>query len=209
MRAHDPGAPPDAAFNFVLATLVSMSDPGLTILPTHRLVHSYSRMTGAELRQALVPYFDVQPVADRAALEAGLAAAVPEHPRFGFYDGGHVLLTLRSLDVMVELVPNRARVWRALDVAILHEIIIHHIMQMTWESVASQEHIRYLRDPGPGYAAVRAGEADFLFVLNPTRVEQVRACAEAGEMMPQKSTDFYPKVIGGLVALPLTGSIGA
>lgn len=207
MRAAHPEAPANAAFNYALATFVSMSDPGLVILPTHRLIHSYTRMTATELLVALEPYFVVAPVADRAALEAGLRAATAEHPRFGFYDGRYHLLTLRTLDAMAQLVPDRAPSWRALDVAILHELILEHVMGLTKESVARKENLDYLRDPEPGYQAVAEGRANFLFLLNGTRMDHVRACTEAGEKMPQKSTDFYPKVISGLVSLPLTETI--
>ncbi len=207
MRAQHPDAPATAAFNYTLATFVSMSDPGLVILPTHRLIHSYDKLDGPALLKSLEPYFDVQPVANRAALEAGLAAAVPEHPRYGFYDGDYALLTLKSLDAMAKLVPDRDPSWRALDVAVLHELIIEHVMGLSKESVARKENLNYLRDPNPGYEAVEKGEANFLFLLNGTRMEHVRACTAADEKMPQKSTDFYPKIVSGLVALPLHDEI--
>lgn len=207
MRAQHPEAPPTAAFNYGLVTFVSMSDPGLVILPTHRLIHSYTRMDSRALLTALQPYFEVQAMPDRETMEAALAQATPEHPRFGFYDGSYTLLTLKTLETMDTLVPDRAPSWRALDVAILHELVLEHVMGLTKESVARKENLDYLRDPQPGYVRVDAGEANFLFLLNGTRMEHVRACTEAGEKMPQKSTDFYPKVISGLVALPLTGEI--
>ncbi len=207
MRAQHPDAPAEAAFNYALATFVSMSDPGLVILPTHRLIHSYTAMDSTAVLEALRPYFDVQPVVNRAALEAGLAQATPEQPRFGFYDGAYTLLTLKSLDAMAALVPERAPSWRALDVAVLHELILEHVMGLSKESVARKENLDYLRDPNSGYAAVDASRANFLFLLNGTRMEHVRACTEAGEKMPQKSTDFYPKVLSGLVALPLYDEI--
>jgi len=203
MRAQHPDAPANAAFNYGLVTFVSMSDPGLVILPTHRLIYGYTRMDSKALLQALTPYFEVQPLANREALEAGLAAATPAQPRFGFYDGSYVLLTLKTLASMAQLVPERAPSWRALDVAVLHELIIEHVMGLSKESVARKENLEYLRDPNPGFERVDRGEANFLFLLNGTRMEHVRACTEAGEKMPQKSTDFYPKIISGLVSLPL------
>ena len=207
MREQHPDAPADAAFNYVMATFVSMSDPGLVILPTHRLIHSYNKMSGKAVLQALARYFDIQPQADREAVEAALAEATPEHPRYGFYDGDYALLTLKSLDVMADRVPERAPSWRALDVAVLHELVLEHAMGLSKESVARKENLDYLRDPVPGLEAVDAGEADFLFLLNGTRMEHVRACTQAGEKMPQKSTDFYPKIVSGLVALPLHDKI--
>lgn len=203
MRRLHPDAPAEAAFNYALVTFVSMSDPGLVVLPTHRLIHSYTAMDGKALLKAVAPYFTVKRVANRAALEARLVAATPDHPRFGFYDGDCALLTLKSLDAMAELLPDRDENWRALDVAVLHEIVIERVMGLSKASVAQRENLTYLRDPSPGYEAVDNGDANFLFLLNATRIEQVRACTGAGERMPQKSTDFFPKVISGTVALPV------
>lgn len=200
------GAAP-AAWNHALVTLVSMSDPGLVILPTHRLVHSYARMTGAQLLAAVAPFFEVARLDGDAALQSALAGAQPERPRFGFYDGGHAVLTLRSPDAMAALAADRAPAWRSLDVSVLHRIILETALGLSPDSIARQENIRYLRDAAPGRAAVDRGEADFLFILNPTRMDQVRACAEAGEIMPQKSTDFYPKILSGWVSLPLSGAL--
>ncbi len=207
MRRRLPDRPATAAFNYVMATFVSMSDPGLVILPTHRLIHDYDKMDGAALKEALQPYFEVTELPDRESLFAQMAEATPEQPRFGFYDGRYTLLTLKSLETMAELVPDRDPNWRALDVAVLHEVIIEHVMGLSKESVARKENLDYLRDPTPGYEAVDRGAANFLFLLNPTRMAHVRACTGAGEKMPQKSTDFYPKIVSGLVALPLHDEI--
>jgi len=199
MREKYPDAPANAGFNYRMVTLVSMEDPGLVILPTHRLIHSYGRMDGAAALQRAKDYFDVTPVADRTALEAALAQAQPSHPRFGFYDGTYAVLTLQDAAVMERALPDRAPVWRLLDVSVLHELFIERVLDIDQAAVERKENIEYLRDPQMGYDAVDQGEAEFLLVMNPTRMEQVRACTAAGEKMPQKSTDFYPKVISGLV----------
>jgi uncharacterized protein (DUF1015 family) len=203
MRQQHPDAPANAAFNFTLVTLVSMSDPGLVILPTHRLVHSYGRMKGAEALERAKEYFEVTPVADRTAMEEMLRAADPLHPRFGFYDGAYAVLTLRDPTIMERILPDRAPDWRLLDVVVLHELFIERVLGIDKGAVERKENLDYLRDPSPGYAAVDRGQAQFLVIMNPTRMEQVRACTAAGEKMPQKSTDFYPKVISGLVMMPI------
>ncbi len=203
MRRQYPDAPADAAFNFTLVTLVSMSDPGLVILPTHRLVHSYGRMSGKEALERAREYFDVAPVADRAAMEEALRTADPLHPRFGFYDGAYAVLTLRDPAVLERILPDRAPDWRLLDVSVLHELFIERVLGIDKGAVERKENLDYLRDPHPGYRAVDEGKAQFLIVMNPTRMEQVRACTAAGEKMPQKSTDFYPKIISGLVMMPI------
>ena len=203
MRAVHPDAPPNAGFNYRMVTLVSMDDPGLAILPTHRLIHSYGQMTGAEALERAKEFFAVMPVADRVALETALAQATLDHPRLGCYDGTYAALTLRDPGVLERLLPDRTPDWRLLDVSVLHELFIERVLGIGKAAVERKENIEYLRDAQMGYDAVDRGEAEFLLVMNPTRMEQVRACTAAGEKMPQKSTDFYPKVIGGLVALPV------
>ena len=203
MRAANPDAPANAGFNYRMVTLVSMEDPGLVILPTHRLIHSYGRLGGQEVRERAKEYFDVRPVADRAALEAALAAAKPSHPRFGFYDGSYAALTLRDPGLLERILPDRVPDYRLLDVAVLHELFIERTLGIDKAAVEREENIEYLRDPQMGYDAVDKGEAQFLLVTNPTRMEQVRACTGAGEKMPQKSTDFFPKVISGLVMMAI------
>lgn len=203
MREKHPHAPANAAFNFTMVTLVSMSDPGLVILPTHRLIHSYGCMDGPAVLERAREYFEVAPVANRAALEELLARAEPGHPRFGFYDGAHATLTLQDPAVLERLLPDRAPEWRLLDVTVLHELFIERVLGIDKGAVERKENIEYLRDSQAGYDAVDRSEAEFLLVMNPTRMEQVRSCTAVGEKMPQKSTDFYPKVISGLVMMPV------
>jgi uncharacterized protein (DUF1015 family) len=203
MRAVHPDAPPDAGFNYRMVTLVSMEDPGLVILPTHRLIHSYGQMSGQEALERAQEYFEVSPVADRAALETALSKAEATHPRFGLYDGAAHVLKLRDPAVLERLLPDRSADWRLLDVSVLHELFIERVLGIDKAAVERKENIEYLRDPQMGYDAVDKGEAQFLLVMNPTRMEQVRSCTAVGEKMPQKSTDFYPKVISGLVMMPV------
>lgn len=203
MRAKHPEAPKNAGFNYRLVTLVSMEDPGLVILPTHRLIHSYGRLRPDEALAKAREYFDVAPAADRQAMEAALSQADPQHPRAGFYDGTYSVLTLRDPGILDRLLPEHSPDWRLLDVSVIHELFIERVLGIDKGAVERKENIDYLRDAQIGYDAVDHKKAEFLLVLNPTRMEQVRACTAAGEKMPQKSTDFYPKVITGLVFLPV------
>ena len=196
-------APADAAFNFRMVTLVSMEDLGLVILPTHRLVHSYAAMDGAIALSRSAEFFDAAPVGSREELQAALDGAEADRPRFGFYDGRYAVLTLRDPRLMVDLLPGRAPDWQLLDVTVVHELFIERVLGIDKDAVERAENISYLRDAQMGYEAIDRGEAQFLLVMNPTRMDQVRACTAAGERMPQKSTDFYPKVINGLVTMPI------
>jgi uncharacterized protein (DUF1015 family) len=203
MREKYPDAPPNAGFNYRSVMLVSVDDPGLVILPAHRLIHSYTRMSGAEALERAKEYFQVTRVAGRAELEAAVRAAqASSRPCFGFHDGTSAVLTLRSAEVMDRLLPDHTPEWRRLDVAVVHELFIEQVLGIDKQTVADHQYVEFLRDAQAGYEAVSQGKAEFLLLMNPTRIEQVRACSAAGERMPQKSTDFYPKAISGLVALP-------
>ncbi|MGD2144052.1 MAG: DUF1015 domain-containing protein [Anaerolineae bacterium] len=203
MREKHPDAPSNAGFNYRMVTMVSMQDPGLVILPTHRLIHFYGKMSPTEIVEEAKVFFNIIPVNSQQELRTAMDEATPEHPRIGFYSGAHTVLELRSPDVMDSILPGRDPAWRTLDVNVLHELLIERVMEISKEEVERKQNIEYLRDPQMGYDAVDDGEAECLFVMNPTRMEQVRACTAAGEKMPQKSTDFYPKVISGLVMMPI------
>lgn len=207
MRQTHPDAPGDVGFNFALVAFVSMDDPGLTILPTHRLIHSFTRMKPEEVAATAAQYFAIEPSDspnNGARLATALQAAGRGTTAFGFVTPDRQSVwVLRARQIMDELAPDRSPAWRELDVAVLHQLVLERIMGLTPESIARQENLTYLRDADEGRRALQRGEAQCLFQLNPTRMTQVRACAEAGEKMPQKSTDFYPKMISGLVLMEL------
>jgi uncharacterized protein (DUF1015 family) len=201
MRAAYPDAPANAGFNYRMVTLVSMDDPGLTILPTHREMHSYIAKTTAQVLADAAEYFEVTPVAGRPALEAAMAQGTPTDRRIGFYDGEYYLLRLKGPQIMAAAVPDRVEEWRMLDVSILHELLIERIMGINKERVAAKENIDYHRDLDLAVSKVDEGKAQCIYIMNPTRMSEVKACSSKGAKMPQKSTDFYPKVITGLVAM--------
>jgi uncharacterized protein (DUF1015 family) len=203
MRERFPDAPANAGFNFRMVTLVSLDDPGLTILPTHRLMHSYAAKTSARLLADAAEYFEVTPCPDRATLDSALVEGMASERRIGLYDGSYYLLQLRDPEIMARIAPDRAEEWRMLDVTILHELLIERVMGISKEQVESKEKIDYYRDLDEAISKVDAGEAQWVFIMNPTRMSEVRACSDKGAKMPQKSTDFYPKVITGLTAMPV------
>jgi len=215
-RAHDPGteeALRRRADSFVLMNLIQMDDPGLVILPTHRVIRRGLTCTGETLTAALAGHFRVNRLpldaADplrslRIALAdltlrrgAGVACAV--------YAGGWQILVLELTDATVSqalLADGHAPAFANLDVAVLHRLVIEGILGIPSASQAADA-IRYTREESQALAEVRSGEAALALFLNPPRVEQVQAVAMAGERMPQKSTFFYPKVLSGLVMSPL------
>lgn len=201
LRQQHPKAPANAAFNFAMISMVSMDDPGLTILPTHRLIYSYTARTTRDLLGSLTDNFEVTLMSGREALDAALAQATLTDRRIGFYDGEYHLLRLKDPAVMERIVPDRAPEWRQLDVSILHELIIEQAMGISKQQVERKEHLDYYRNLDEALAKVDAGEAQCVFILNPTRISEVKSCSSRGEKMPQKSTDFYPKMITGLALM--------
>lgn len=204
-RAH-PGAPPNAAFNFVQATLVSMDDPGLVILPTHREICQFSERSAADVLRRAAETFTVAPVASLEACLAQVNAHASGHA-FGFYGGpdtGFHALTLRDAALAQTLIAgDHSPQWKALGVSVLHKILIEQVAGVPARGIEDKTMIRYHRDPHEPVANIDAGLGNFAFFLPATRLDQIRTVAAQGEPMPQKSTDFYPKVISGLTMLPV------
>lgn len=185
--------------DYCMMMLVEMSHPGLVVFPTHRILHHLENFSAAKLLDACDAYFDRKTVALKdvqAALDAAYAA---EKKAFGFYDGKEAtVLTLKSTAVMAELLPHLSSVSQQLDVTVLHTLVLERLLGIDKENMANQKNLTYTRDADEAIRAVESGNADCCFLLNPTRVSEIRDVAAAGEKMPQKSTYFYPKLITGL-----------
>lgn len=202
MQEQHPDAPPDAAFNYCLVTLVSMNDPGLVILPTHREIYDYPDITPEHILSRAAAYFEVIPAANRETCFALMRAHAARHA-FGFYaDHRYHVLVLKNPHLIDALITEpHSAAWKALDVTILHRMVLEHVVGLTREAVDRAMHVRYHRDAQAAIDNIDAGQGNYVFFLNPARIDEVRAVAEMGEKMPQKSTDFYPKVISGLVMM--------
>ncbi len=205
-RAAYPDAPANAGFNFVQATLVSMGDPGLVVLPTHREICNFTATTPAAILERARTHFAVDRVPD---LEDCLSR-VNAHPTghaFGFYGGpgtGFSVLTLKDDDLVYRLIAgDQSPEWKSLAVSVLHKMLLDQIAQVPAHGIEDKTMIRYHRDPQPAVSNVDQGRGNFVFFVSPTRMDQIKAVAGHGEKMPQKSTDFYPKMISGLSMLPV------
>ena len=194
------------AHHSILAYFCGTTDPGLLILPTHRVLHGIANFDAAALVVRLGEAFDVQRV-EGSALTARdrLTAAGEQRPAFLMVTaGGSFLVALKpSLDLasFPELPPHAAV--RELDVTVLHNLILQRLLGLSAASQERQENLTYVKDAREAAAAVEGGSAQVAFVLNATRMSQVRAVADAGDVMPQKSTFFYPKLPSGLLFNPL------
>ena len=181
----------------VLAFVVSATDPGLVILPTHRIIVGAGR-DPAKLIPAWREWFDVgrvAPCADRIERLAELGrqgtACIVAFP--GGYDVTLVLKRDAPLDKLPEL--GRTEAVRGLDVARIEALVVQYILS----AGTATPSLAYTADAHAAFEAVRNGRAAAAVLLNPTRVEQVLAVADAGGVMPPKSTYFVPKVASGLV----------
>ena len=196
----------DAPYEFVMMTFVNMNDPGLLVLPTHRVVHSLQSFNVEEFRQAAGELFAVEDL-DPEIDAAHATALLPEHGQAGtalLAVGSHRALLLHSPKPAVSkyLAGLSAR-QQSLDVVQLHRCLLEGVLKLSEESIRNQQNLSYLRDAGEAISQVRLGKANVAFLMNACPVQKVRDVAFAGEVMPQKSTDFYPKLLSGLTAYAL------
>ena len=195
------GVPEGADSDYVMMMLVEMSHPGLVVFPTHRLVRGVADFDPKKLLEGCAAYFDILPGLPVDALDESLEHAYKERRRaFGFYTGGDTftLLTLRDPAVMENMLPGLSPASRGLDVNVLHTLILERLLGIDKANMANQTNLTYTRSLREALDDVNAGAYQCAFLLNPTRVEEIRDVAAAGEKMPQKSTYFYPKLITGL-----------
>ena len=218
-RARGAGSSPDAPHEKTLVTLFPMHDPGLTVLPTHRTVAGLAGFDFSALRKSLVGIFDWYAYPFAQGAERAPALAEFRHDlaarakgdsakrAIGVYAGGGVfyLFVLRreaDSGALLEAVPAAQR---TLDVVLLHRLLLERKLGLAAESVEREKNIRYHRDFAEALAAVDSGAAQIAFLLNPVPARQVYDLALAGNVLPQKSTDFYPKLLSGLAIYRLDG----
>jgi uncharacterized protein (DUF1015 family) len=197
---------PDASYEFVMMTFVNMNDPGLLILPTHRVVHSLASFSAEHFQNSSRSYFEVEEI--DPALDAARATTLL-HER-GCNTTALLAVTANRAFVLHSPKPAAAQFLavfsdrqRALDVVQLHKCLLEGVLKLSEESIRNQQNLTYVREASEAIEQVRQRRANIAFLINPCRVEQVRDIAFAGEVMPQKSTDFYPKLLSGLTAYAL------
>jgi uncharacterized protein (DUF1015 family) len=191
---------PEAA---VMMTFVNMDSDGLVILPTHRVVHSLAGFDAAALIAGAEKYFAVEKLRETAA--GGLMRTLGAQSGTAFVavtPSGDFLLRAKP-DAMAAALPGLPERQRRLDLTQLHSVVLERLLGLDAEKVREQSNIRYLRDAQEAVDQVRNGEADVAFLTNPVTMEQLKEVAFAGEVMPQKSTDFYPKLLSGLTIYSL------
>lgn len=192
------------SFDKRLVALFNMESPALKILPTHRALRNLQSWDVQDFVARLGSFFTLQETESAEELAASmkegkhrLGLVLRQPPR-------HLLLTLKGgvLDDPAFL-PGIRGAARELDVNLLHEGILRPLLGIGPAELAAETHVDYYRDRGQMLERLREGHYDAAFLLNPTTLEQVRQVSEAGEKMPQKSTDFYPKLLTGLVIMKM------
>jgi uncharacterized protein (DUF1015 family) len=199
-----------APYERAMMTFINTQGTGLTILPTHRVVAKLREFNWAELRRYLEPWFKAESFTSREEFLRGLVAAraqraIGAYPMAENGNRAFFVLTLREGVDLKRLLPNVSALQRELDVVLLHDGILEPGLGITPQSVAAEANLTYEREAGAALDAVDNCAAQIAFLLNACEVEQVIKIATAGEVMPQKSTDFYPKLMSGITMYSVDG----
>jgi len=213
MRAKGAKSIEPESYNNRMMTFINMDDTeGLSILPTHRLVYGLKGFSLGGIFRKLQKYFEVKeyPYTDKKSQNLARGDMLDDLRILGNY--GHsfgmvvkgrrkyYLLTLRDEKLMAKVVKEKhSPAWKQLDVTILHSLVIEHLLGISKEKVAGEENIAYRRGADEVISEVEKGKYQLAFLMNPTRISEVKEVASKGEKMPQKSTDFYPKLLSGIV----------
>jgi uncharacterized protein (DUF1015 family) len=202
---------PDAAYERSMMTFVNTQSEGLTILPTHRVVNNLRDFSWSAVRRYLEPWFvtDVFSFSNNAQraealekfrtrlMQVKMQRAIGVYPATNAASKAFYLLTLRPEADVAQILPALSPMQRQLDVVLLHQGILEPALGVTPHAVASESNLAYEREFTAAIEAVDRG-AQVAFLLNPVDVGVVMKVATSGEVMPQKSTDFYPKLLSGI-----------
>jgi uncharacterized protein (DUF1015 family) len=188
------------SFDARMMTLFNIDEPGMTIRPWHRLVHAVTDFDVGRFLSQAKDDFEVVPRRSLAEVEEAMTAGRTRHT-FGFYSAKRfVTLALRDENLMDRLLTgDQSRDWKRLDVSILHTAILERFLGIGAKALEEERNVTYTGDAAAAVREVDSGKEQALFLVNPTSPDEVRRVADHGERMPQKSTDFYPKLLNGLV----------
>jgi uncharacterized protein (DUF1015 family) len=196
---------PNAPYEFVMMTLIPMESRGLVILPTHRIVHGLPTFDRERMLEAAGQFFEI----DRIDLRTESRSATTLLGQAGENGTAFVAVTRQGPYLMrakknavQDALGQVPSLQRELDVVQLHRIMLERVLGISEEAVRNQENVRYERDAFEAISWVRQG-ANVAFLMNPAKIDQVRDIAFGGEVLPQKSTDFYPKLLSGLAIYAL------
>lgn len=198
--------PENAAVNFTLIYLTNTDDEGLCILPIHRLVQGVT-LSMEDFIAKVSENFSVMTLKDvKEGLQEMSRLCEKNHAYIVVGLGqSHLIRLTRGGDLTNSLMKGFAASLADLDVTVLHHCIFKNILGLSEESQTRQENISYIKSAEEVILKAHQNAGNIGFILNPTRIEDVKAVALAGEKMPQKSTFFFPKIISGLIVRSLVG----
>jgi uncharacterized protein (DUF1015 family) len=200
------------SFNYIMMTLFRLDDPGLIILPTYRLVKGLDKLSDQGFNELFSSNFEISGVDWLDTSDPTVLDKVQEKILSGTHTFGAFIpplnkafiLRLKSEDILDrEISDEKSKEWKCLEVAILHSLIIDKLEALSSEPFSLENNVSYIRNLEQGIEKAVKGEFQILFLLNPVSLFQIRKVVENGELMPQKSTDFFPKLKSGLVMNPL------
>ena len=205
-------ADPNAPYEFAMMTFINTRSEGLTILPTHRVAANLHDFSWPAVRRHLEPWFTAEAFSFRSEheradfrdkflkrlVETRAQRSIGVYPLIQSGKRAHYVLTLRPGVDLAQLLPSVSPLQRELDVVLLHEGILEPALGITPQAVTSEKNLTYEREATAALEAVDRGAAQIAFLLNACDVDQVMRIATAGEVLPQKSTDFYPKLLSGI-----------
>ena len=204
--AVDTGLGVPAPYDSVMMTFVDMDRPGLVILPTHRVVFGLRSFSAARFQAETRKFFNVEEV--DAEIDAARATTILQQAGHAgtallAVTAGRAFLLHTPKAIGTRLFGNLSLRQQALDVVQLHKCLLEGVLKISEEAIRHQENVSYCREAAEALSQVQSGKVQAAFLMNPVRMEQVRDIAFAGEVLPQKSTDFYPKLLSGLTIYAL------
>jgi len=192
---------PEAA---MMMTFVNMDAPGITILPTHRVVTGIENFSSPDFITKASAFYTITEI-DSPAPAAELIAQLNQSPGDSFVavtgDGNYILTP--NAEAIAPLMKGLPTKQSQLGVAQLHTIVLDHLLGLTEDKIRATGNIQYLREADEAVALVDSGEANIAFLIKPITLDQLKDVSLSGEVMPQKSTDFYPKLLSGLAIYAL------
>ncbi len=194
------------SFDQRLVACFNSADQGTTILPTHRLVRGVPGFRSTVFLELADQYFEIEVLGSAEQLWERMKLGGQVNHVFGFYPadtGRFHLLSLREEAKIDPLMLAHPEAYRHLDVSILHTLVLDRFLGIDEAKLVAQENVDYFRDRQESVHEVQQGRYQAAFFLNPTTVEQMQRIALLGERMPQKSTDFFPKLLTGLLLMKM------
>jgi uncharacterized protein (DUF1015 family) len=191
---------PKSTVHYILVVLSAFNDPGMVVLPTHRLVKNISESRLEQLKLQLERYFDVIEVDRESLAERMKVDSEKGEHRFGVITrDSDWAIDLRDVSVMNAAVEGHVDVWKRLDVSILQALVLDRSLGIPAPQMATTPDVGYTRDWDEAIEKVDSGEYQLALMLNNPSAGEVQRVASAGDKMPPKSTFFYPKLWSGLV----------